>query len=616
MPTGYRKRAVLNVIKNSIYGLFLAPGRGKTGIILEAFRILKKANKIDLMIVVAKVNIIYSTWPREIEKWEFDFKYHIQHSNKKDIYVDADVMLVSYGGLKWLHDELKKSKLYKKKRIMIVLDESSKIKNTKTKRFKVIRKIAGWFERRYILTGSPAPNGLKDLFGQVFFLDLGKTFGKYITHFLVSYFYPTGFQGYDWKLQPGMEKQIYKKLKPLVMRLGESDKLPPLNKVYRPVILPDDARRFYNEFEKEFISEINSSIITAANAGVKTGRLRQVTSGNIYNEKKETVYIHEAKLDEVEEIFEELQGSPCLVAYEFQHELQALIKRFPDAKYFDGNKKKNLQLENDWNAGRIEKLFGQTSSIAHGLNLQESGHHMIIMTMTWNLEDYEQLIKRLHREGQKNPVTVIHLVVENSIDEGVIAAVNVKDVNQKSLLNALEDHYKEKGATTLKKDSAKDKKQKADTKRIGKLEQDMYDKQSKGETKMATKKKSTSKKKASKKKSYRQAGEKGAIKKKRGSSKTTSKKITSKKTTSKKTTLSNKSDRSTKGSDFSVVIGSVAVEREGISKVVQNKATSKPMSFKMLHSRVKADPISKGKDDDWVTYHIKNCVRKGLLDKA
>ena len=414
-------------------------------IVLLAFKILKKKKIVKNLIVVAKLRIIYSTWPNEIAKWDMPFTHTLLHGPKKDVNFDKDVDIyfINYEGLPWLKKKLKGKN--KEKFDWMVLDESSKIKNTKTARFRIIRKIAGQFKRRTILTGSPIPNGLKDIFGQVYFLDLGKAFGSFITKFLVDYFLPCGYMGYDWKLQEGAEKKIYSKLKGLVLRFGnEMLDLPPLHKVNREIELSGKAMELYKEIEKEFIVELGSGTITADSAGVLSGKLRQMVGGRIYDKDGATHVVHDEKIEDLEEVIEELQGSPCLVLYEFRHELKALRERFPNAPYIGGgvSAKRGSEIEGEWNRGELPVLFGHTDSVAHGLNLQESGRHVIFFSLTWNLENYEQVIQRLWRQGQKNPVIVIHIIAKGTIDEAILTAIEGKDKTQKALLNALRDFYK------------------------------------------------------------------------------------------------------------------------------------------------------------------------------
>jgi len=438
---------------------------GKTAIALFIFKILRKLDIVDELFVIAKRRIIYDVWPDEIKKWQGleDFNYRILHGKKKQVRItrDADIFLINYDGLPWLVNKRgltphARAFFNRGKRIMLVCDESSKLKSTGTVRFRRLRKILPQFARRYILTGSPAPNGLMNIFGQVYVLDLGKSLGQYITQFRNTYFHPTGFMGYDWQLNDGADKKIFKLLRRIVLRYGEEElDLPPLTYVNRWVNLPPNARQRYDELEQDFITQVRKHEITAANAAVASGKCRQLANGNIYldheldaktgkrRKERRYLHVHNRKLDHLEELIDELSGEPAFVAYEFKHEEKELRKRFPKATFLNSKTKNEeaRKIKREWNAGRIPVLFAHPETAAHGLNMQGSGGIVIFFALTWNFENYDQFIRRIWRQGQKRRVIVYRILARNSVDEVMLAALKRKDRTQQSLLKAMEKHY-------------------------------------------------------------------------------------------------------------------------------------------------------------------------------
>lgn len=475
----YQEKSLKFVLAKKHAGLFLAPGLGKTIIALKAFEKLRAQGKVDKLIVIAKLRIVHTVWPKEIKKWGFDFKVNILHGGKKEqnFADDADVYLINNEGLPWLHSKLKSIPQRRRfdQSTMLVVDESTAFKNTKSQRFRRLKPLLKLFYKRVIMTGSPAPNGLVQLYGQIYILDMGASLGETKSSFLVEYFYPSGYMGYQWLLQEGARERIYNALKNVVIRFGKDElDLPPL--IHNPVTveLPSRARKIYKDLETDFIAEVENGIVTAANAGVATGKLRQVASGYLWVEtspsqepyephtsppkphsrrgtdgvdKKSLIRVaetvHEAKLEALLGLVAELQGSPCLVAYQYNHELAALKEALPDTPHIGGgvSTKEGIRIEDEWNKGNLPVLLGQIDSIAHGLNLQESGTDLVIFTMTWDLEIYEQVIQRLWRQGQKNAVTVHHLIAEDTIDEIMLDIIDLKDLEQSMLLEALEYKY-------------------------------------------------------------------------------------------------------------------------------------------------------------------------------
>lgn len=449
-PHDYQKKAIKFMLQNSCAGLLLDPGLGKTSITLAAIKVLKKEQLVSKTLIIAPLRVCYSVWPKEIEKWA-DFKdlsISILHgkNKEKNLEREADIYIINPEGLSWLF-----ARNFKKLDFdMLVIDESSKFKATSSQRFKILRPILPYFKRRYILTGSPAPNGLLDLFGQIFILDLGNALGRYITHYRNTYFYPTGFGGYEWKLQPGAEGRIQERIRPLTLRLDAEDylEMPELIVNRVDVELTNVARQAYIEMEDELMAQMDKGDIVAANAAVASGKCSQIANGGIYDEDHKAHFIHDAKAVAVADLVSELSGTPALVAYEFGHDLirlrDALGKTTP---YIGGgvSPKKSAIIERAWNAGELEVLLGQPASIAHGLNLQQSGNHVIWHSLTWNFEHYDQFIRRIRRQGSKHKkVFVHHIVAKDTIDEVKLLALQRKNKTQKDLFEALNDFFKKK----------------------------------------------------------------------------------------------------------------------------------------------------------------------------
>jgi SNF2 family DNA or RNA helicase len=240
---------------------------------------------------------------------------------------------------------------------VLIVDESSKFKNTQTLRHRLLRPMLGRFRRRYILTGSPAPNGLMDLFGQILVMDRGATFGPYITRYRREYFDQTGYGGYEWRLKPGADKKIHAAIAPRVLRMSVEDyeKLPKL--IVRDLVIeiPPDARRAYDQMENVLRAEIEGVRVSAVNAGVASMKCRQISGGAAYKDDGSCVHVHDAKISAIEDLVEEMEGQPCMIVYEFRHELERLRKIWPSAPSLGGgvSAKRGVEIEREWNAGGI-----------------------------------------------------------------------------------------------------------------------------------------------------------------------------------------------------------------------------------------------------------------------
>jgi SNF2 family DNA or RNA helicase len=460
------------LLEHAAAALFLDPGLGKTSITLAAIKLLKKKKVLNKVLLVAPLRVCHSVWPNEIYKWkdfESSLTFEVLHGPCKDDLLqnsDADIFIINPEGLDWLLQVQKTKTKAGKIKVSVdlrrfkklgfdtlVIDELSKFKHIGTNRFKAMKLVLNTFARRWGLTGSPASNGLMDLFGQCYMLDQGRTLGQYITHFRSKYF-DQGYDGFSWTLKAGADELIYERLSPLALRMGDDLlDMPKLVENNIKVKLPDKVMRIYEKLEEDLIAKLDEGIVTVKTAATASMKCRQVANGGIYLDrdvqamvklpsgKREWADLHEAKLDALEELIEELQGAPLLVAYDFQHDLERIKKRFgKDVPYIGGGVSvtRSQELEAAWNRGELPYLFGHPQSIAHGLNLQERGQHVAWHSLTWDYELYDQFIRRVRRQGNKaKRVYVHHLIAAGTIDEVILAALKMKRRGQNALFAAL-----------------------------------------------------------------------------------------------------------------------------------------------------------------------------------
>jgi SNF2 family DNA or RNA helicase len=455
----YQKRAVRFLVEHAAAGLILDPGMGKTSITLGALKVLQKTDPNEKMLVIAPRRPARLVWPAEAEKWE-DFSHlrvEVLHGDKKEEALDrdADVYTINPEGLPWLLEgNGKRLKALIKRGVKILtVDESTKFKKTTTKRFKALKPFLPLFRRRWILTGTPAPNGLLDLFGQIYVMDLGKAFGKFITHYRSEFFYPTGFGGYTWKIQDDGEKRIFARLKGSILRMAAEDYLELPERIVNPIYveLPLEARRIYDEMEAEMVAllEGGGRLVTAATASSVSMKCAQVASGAIYLDKEPGVkvspgqrwaLVHDAKIEALLDLIDDLQGKPLLIAYEFKHDLERLVAALgKDAPVMGKSDKLDAKIEATWNRGELPYVLGHPASIGHGLNLQYGNCADVAwFTTTWDLELYKQFNDRVCRQGNKAArVRVHHIMARDTVDEVKLASLRGKDMTERRLLEAL-----------------------------------------------------------------------------------------------------------------------------------------------------------------------------------
>lgn len=443
-PYPYQQYCIDSIIYNRAVGLFLDMGLGKTVITLTAIHDLRY-NRWEVMkpLIIAPKKVAEATWTTEAKKWEHLKMMRVipvlgtEKQRIRALATPADLYVINRENVTWLVEHFKNAWPFD----MVVLDESSSFKNSRSKRFKSLKLVRSRIKRIVELTGTPSSNGLEDLWAQIFLLDGGARLGKTLGAFRDIYFVPGKRNRttiFNYEPKEGSFEIIKQAISDICISMKASDylSLPDVMHNDIPVALDSKAQRAYTELETELLLQVDEETITAGSAGVLTGKLLQLCNGAVYDEDKRAVNIHNCKIDAFLELVEQLNGQHALVFYNFQHDRDRLLEAL--AKY-------NLRVrvysqakdEIDWNNGEIDILLAHPASCGYGLNLQQGGHHAIWFGLTWSLEQYEQANKRLHRQGQEHPVVIHHLVVQGGMDESVIEALENKGNIQDALLNAL-----------------------------------------------------------------------------------------------------------------------------------------------------------------------------------
>ena len=443
-PHNYQAYCVRSIINTPKLALWLDMGLGKTAITFTAVNDLK-FNRFEAMrvLVIAPKKVAETTWNREAEKWD-----HLKHlrissvlgSQSKRIRAvntPADVYVINRENVVWLVDYYRNDWPYD----MVVIDESSSFKNHQSKRFKALKLVAGKTKRIVELTGTPAPNNLIDLWAQIYLLDGGQRLGKTIGAFREKYFNPdqrSRERVFSYKPKAGTEKAIHKALSDVCISMKAEDYLELPDCVINNISVTLDiaSRKKYKALEKDMLLELDDEQIDAGTAAVLSNKLLQLCNGAVYVDEHEAVHIHDCKIEAFMETVESLNGQHAIVFYNFQHDkdrlLKALKKTGLTVRVYKGPDE-----ERDWNSGNIDILLAHPASTAYGLNLQDGGRHIIWFGLNWSLELYKQANARLHRQGQKLPVIVHQLIVEDSRDEDVAQALESKDESQEALLQSL-----------------------------------------------------------------------------------------------------------------------------------------------------------------------------------
>ena len=447
----YQLTAINHVINVPKCGLFLDMGLGKTVSTLTAIKELKYNRfQVNKVLIIAPKKVAEGTWSKEKDKWNHtkDFRVSLvlgsQQKRIKALSVNADLYIINRENIPWLVDYLRNDWYFD----TVVIDESSSFKNSRSKRFKALKMVLPKINRLIELTGTPSPNGVEDLWAQIYLLDQGTRLEKYITHFRAKYMEPNKrnrSQIFDYKIKDGVYDSIINKISDICISMKSEDylELPDLSYNEIPVILNDKARRDYDKMERDFVLELEGAEdeITAVNAAALSNKLLQISNGAVYDSTGIYTEVHDAKIEAFLELVERLQGKSLLVFYNFQHDRDR-IKRALEKSDLVVKELKTTQDEDDWNAGKIDILLTHPASAAYGLNLQEGGNHVCWFGLSWNLEHYQQANKRLHRQGQKEKVIIHHLVTQGTRDEDVMRALDNKAGVQEEIMQSLKARIK------------------------------------------------------------------------------------------------------------------------------------------------------------------------------
>lgn len=387
----------------------------------------------------------------EASKWD-----HLQHlrivpvlgpmlKRVKALEEPGDVWVINRENVPWLVDHLRNDWPFG----MVVLDESSSFKNPQAKRFRALRAVLPRIDRLVELTGTPAPNGLEDLWAQIYLLDGGERLGRTISSYRDTYFtqdraYP-GQMYRTYSPKPGADEAVRQAISDICISMRAEDylELPDYIEDVVPVVLDEQARKAYDRLEREMLLEVEDQTVTAGTAAVLNGKLLQLCSGAVYDSDGQPVRIHDCKIEAFMEVVEQLHGEHALVFYWYQHErdrlMEALSRTGLRVRVYTG-----AQDERDWNDGEIDILLAHPASCAYGLNLQQGGRHEVWYGYpNWALELYQQANARLYRQGQTRPVISHLLVVQHAMDEAVVSALHSKGDKQEALMEALKAKIKE-----------------------------------------------------------------------------------------------------------------------------------------------------------------------------
>lgn len=454
IPHDYQTYCIDYIKTHPVSVLFLTMGLGKTAITLTAVRdLLLDELAVSKVLVIAPLRVARDTWPAEVEKWE-----HLKDMDVSVIVGDlktrraalsrsALLYVVNRENVKWLVEYYEKNGL-RWDFDMVIIDELSSFKNYQSQRFKYLRKVRPFVKRWVGLTGTPTSNGLMDLWAEIGILDGGERLGRFIGRFRDSYFKPGSMNPstgviFSYAPRPGAEEQIYERISDITISMKALDylHLPDCIYVDHEVQMTAPERKLYDQLKRDLIIPTEDGDIDAVNAAALSNKLLQMSNGAVYDENREARSIHDHKLEMLEDLIESANGQPVLIAYWFKHDRARIIEHLTALGYspHDIRESEDISL---WNEGRLPVALLHPASAGHGLNIQSGGHILIWFGLTWSLELYQQTNARLWRQGQRETVTIHHIITKDTVDEDVLAALAHKDVAQERLIAAVKARLK------------------------------------------------------------------------------------------------------------------------------------------------------------------------------
>lgn len=441
-PYEYQAYAIDKIIENPKYALFLDMGLGKTVSTLTAISELKyNYLEVDKVLVIAPKRVAQDTWAQEIAKWN-----HLSHlrvslvlgtpkQRTEALAADADIYVTNKENTKWICEKYRKDWPFD----MLVIDELSTFKSSKSQRFKILKKQMPLVDRFVGLTGTPSPNNLMDIWSQIYLIDAGERLGKSVTKFRQNFFYPTHQLSehiFNWELKDGAKDEIYNRINDITVSMESKDylKMPECIDSVHEVKLSKTERAAYDQLKQDMVIEDDiddDKDIVALSSATLSQKLMQMSNGAVYATDGTYKHIHDKKLEMLDEIIEEAQGKPILLFYSFKHDKERILERYDFAETLEGDYMER------WNNGDIKLLIAHPASAGHGLNLQYGGSNVVWFGLTWNLEHYEQANARLFRQGQTETTVIHHIMTEDSIDQDVYKGLKNKKLGQNELMNAV-----------------------------------------------------------------------------------------------------------------------------------------------------------------------------------